>query len=43
MKKLIEIKKFQMQKLSGKNLKLKANDIRVDIIKMLLEAKSGTA
>jgi len=41
MKKLIEIKKFQMQKLSGKNLKLKANDIRVDIIKMLLEAKSG--
>ena len=30
-----------MQKLSGKELKLKANDIRQDIIKMLLEAKSG--
>lgn len=30
-----------MQKLSGKDLKLKANDIRQDIINMLLEAKSG--
>jgi transketolase len=30
-----------MQKLSVKDLKLKANDIRQDIIKMLLEAKSG--
>ncbi|MDR3643172.1 MAG: transketolase [Candidatus Doudnabacteria bacterium] len=30
-----------MKKLSGKDLKLKANDIRRDIIKMLVEAKSG--
>lgn len=30
-----------MQKLSVKDLKLKANDIRQDIIKMLVEAKSG--
>ena len=30
-----------MNKLSGKDLKLKANDIRQDIIKMLVEAKSG--
>jgi transketolase len=30
-----------MDKLSNKDLKLKANDIRQDIIKMLVEAKSG--
>jgi transketolase len=30
-----------MQKLSTKDLKLKANDIRQDVIKMLVEAKSG--
>ncbi|HYD90970.1 MAG TPA: transketolase, partial [Flavobacterium sp.] len=30
-----------MQKLTPKELQLKANDIRQDIIEMLLEAKSG--